>query len=227
MEEGLVPALRKNLDALGVQLKDIKIILQAHAHIDHIGGLATMKELTGAKVLVMAQDVDVLADGGRSEFRSDGKLLWKPVRADGILHDGEKVRLGGMTMVAHLTAGHTMGCTTWTTVVEENGKKYNVVFVCSARMNDGVPLLINKKYPAIAKDFAKQFKTLTKLPCDVFLASHAYMFNLEEKQKRLEQGASSNPFIDPQGYREHVADYEQAFEDQLKSEQAGGPALPR
>ena len=225
MDEPLVPNLRKNIEQLGFHLTDIKVILQAHAHIDHIGGLATMKNLTGAKVLVMEQDAEVLADGGVTEFRSDGRLLWKPVKADKIIHDGEKVRLGDVTMVAHLTAGHTKGCTTWTTVTEDNGHKYNVVFVCSNRMNVGVPLVGNKKYPNIAEDFANGFKTLKSLPCEVFLASHAYMFHLEEKLKRLEQGASPNPFIDPQGYREYVADYKTAFEDQLQSEKAGGPPV--
>jgi metallo-beta-lactamase class B len=227
MEQGLVAALRKNLDELGVQPNDIKIILQAHAHIDHIGGLATMKELTGAKVWVMAQDEQVLADGGKTEFRGTGKQLWTPVKADGILHDGDKVKLGNTTMVAHLTAGHTMGCTTWTVQTEDEGKKYNVVFACSARMNDGVPLLNNPKYPNIAADFANQFKTLKRLPCDVFLASHAYMFDLEPKKKRLDAGEKPNPFIDPKGYREYISDYETAFEDQLKIERAGGPPPPR
>ena len=219
--EPAVGDIRKNIEQLGFQLKDIKFILQSHAHGDHVGGLAQFKELTGAKVLVMAQDAEVLADGGQSDFR--GGEHWTPVRADKILHDGEKVPLGGVTMVAHLTAGHTKGCTTWTTVAEENGKKYNVVFVCSVRMNTGIPLVGNAKYPNIAEDFENAFKTLKKLPCDVFLVSHANMFNMEEKIKRMEQGSATNPFIDPEGYRTFVTQYEKAFEDQLKKERAGGP----
>jgi len=219
--EPAVDDIRKNIEQLGFQLKDIKIILQSHAHGDHVGGLAEFKELTGAKVLVMAQDSEVLADGGLSDFR--GGEHWTPVRADKIIHDGEKVQLGGVTMVAHLTAGHTKGCTTWTTVAEENGKKYNVVFVCSVRMNTGIPLVGNAKYPNIAEDFENAFKTLKKLPCDVFLVSHANMFNMEEKIKRMEQGSATNPFIDPEGYRAFVAEYEKAFVDQLQRERAGGP----
>jgi metallo-beta-lactamase class B len=126
-------------------------------------------------------------------------------------------------MVAHLTAGHTKGCTTWTTVAEENGRKYNVVFVCSNRVNDNIPLVGNAKYPSMIEDFASGFRTLKSLPCDVFLASHAYMFNLDEKLKRLEQGGGPNPFIDPQGYREYIADYEAAFLDQVQKERAAPP----
>lgn len=222
--EPAVPEIRKNIEQLGFKMKDIKIILQAHAHVDHVGGLAEMKELTGAKVLVMEQDAEVLADGGKSDFR--GGEHWTPVRADQTLRDGEKVQLGGVTMVAHLTAGHTKGCTTWTTVAEEGGKKYNVVFVCSMRMNTGIPLLGNAKYPNIAEDFANAFKTLKSLPCDVFLVSHGHMFGMEEKIRRMEQGAKPNPFIDPDGYKKFIAEYEGAYLNQLKKERAGGPPYP-
>lgn len=223
MTDPEAPVIRKSVEELGFKLQDIKILLQAHAHIDHVGGLAKLKELTGAKVLVMAQDESVLADGGKTDFRGDGSVIWTPVRADKVIHDGEKVTLGGVTMTAHLTAGHTKGCTTWTTVAEENGKKYNVVFVCSNRLNDRVPLINNPKYPNIAQDLQHGFDVLKKLPCDVFLASHAYMFNMEEKLKRRAQGAKQNPFIDPEGYRQYVADYENEFRLQLASEKAGGP----
>ncbi|MBI2815399.1 MAG: subclass B3 metallo-beta-lactamase [Acidobacteria bacterium] len=163
MTDPEAPVVRKGVEELGFKLKDIKILLQAHAHVDHVGGLAKMKEITAGKVLVMAQDESVLADGGKTDFRGNGKVIWTPVRADKVIHDGEKVTLGGVTMTAHLTAGHTKGCTTWTSVAEENGKKYNVVFVCSNRINDGVPFINNAKYPRIAEDFEQAFKALKTL----------------------------------------------------------------
>ena len=222
MVEETVPNLSENIEKLGFDLQDIRFILQAHAHRDHVAGIAKMKELTGAQVLVMAQDEAVLADGGTSDFRGDGSMIWTPVQADRTLHDGEQIQLGGVTMVAHLTPGHTKGCTAWSTVAEENGREYNVVFVCSNRVSGGVPLIGNTKYPNIAEDYASGFQTLKSLPCDVFLASHGFMFNLEEKLERLQQGAEQNPFIDPQGYQDYIADYEQAFLDALQEEQAAG-----
>ena len=190
MVEETVPNLSENIEKLGFDLQDIRFILQAHAHRDHVAGIAKMKELTGAQVLVMAQDEAVLADGGTSDFRGDGSMIWTPVQADRTLHDGEQIQLGGVTMVAHLTPGHTKGCTAWSTVAEENGREYNVVFVCSNRVSGGVPLIGNTKYPNIAEDYASGFQTLKSLPCDVFLASHGFMFNLEEKLERLQQGQS-------------------------------------
>ena len=246
--EQYVAEIQKNIEALGFHLKDVKFLLQTHAHSDHVGGLAGLRQLTGAKVAVMAQDAEALAagreapgtedtsdaasvpimdqdasvieDGGKSDFRSDGRLLWTPVHADRILHDGDKVELGGIAMVAHLTAGHTRGCTTWTTVAEEHGRRYNVVFACSNRVNDGVPLINNTVYPNVAKDFADGFETLMKLPCDVFFASHAYVFDLDGKLQRMNQGSTVNPFIDPQGYLQFVSDAKFAFEGELRKEQA-------
>ncbi len=220
--EGAVPTIRKNIEQLGFKIKDIKFIIQAHAHSDHIEGLAAFKEATGAKVLVMPGDADVLADGGKSDFRSDGRLLWKPVRADRLLHDGEEVRVGSAVMTAHLTAGHTKGCTTWSTVAQENGKNYNVVFICSLNVNEQVPLVGNKKYPAIAEDFKKSFALMKTLPCDVFLVSHGRWFNMEQKIKLMEQGGT-NPFIDPAGCKAYLAEREQAFLAQLQKDQGTVP----
>jgi len=217
--EQAVPDIRKNIEQLGFNVKDIKIILPTHAHSDHVGGLAEFKELTGAKVMIMAADAETVADGGKGETR-DGKPQWKPVAVDHPLHDGEKVDLGGVTMVAHLTAGHTKGCTSWSTVAEENGRKYNVVFVCSIRMT-GVPLIGNTKYPNVADDHANGLKTLKSLPVDVWLVSHSYMFGMDEKIKRM--GSGPNPFIDPDGYRAYLAENEKALQDQLQQERAGGP----
>ena len=212
-----IPTLSHSIEELGFKVKDIKILLQAHSHIDHIGGLDGFKKLTGAKVLAMAQDVPVVEDGGKSDFRHGE--IWKPVHVDQALKDGEKVTLGDVTMTAHRTAGHTKGCTTWTTTATDNGKKYDVVFVCSMRPNDGVFLIGNKEYPNIAEDFAQGFKTLKGLPCDVFLASHAFMFDLEGKlKKRQESPNGPNPFIDPAGYKAHVAAYEKAVQDDIQYE---------
>ena len=221
--EGGVPEIRKSIEQLGFKVRDVKYLLNAHAHSDHVAGLSGMKELTGAKVLAMAADVPTIKDGGASDS-ADGKPQWPPVRVDQALHDREQLTLGGVTMVAHLTPGHTKGCTSWSTVAEENGKKYNVVFICSMRVNPGFALGNNKKYPNIAEDFQKGFNTLKSLPCDIFLASHGNQFGMTERIKRMEQNPGVNPFIDPEGYRNYIATYEKAFHDELKKR---GGSLPR
>ena len=219
--ESTAPYIANSIEQLGFHVKDIKYLIQAHAHVDHIDGLAAFKRLTGAKVLVMAQDAQVLADGGKSDFHNDGSLIWEPVKADQILHDGDRIPFGGMTMVAHLTPGHTKGCTTWSTSVEEDGRRYNVVFVCGMRVIDGVPLIGNQKYPNIADDYKKGFETLKGLACDVFLSSHERYARVLEKMNQSRNGAGSNPFIDPQGYRAYIETTERAFLGALARERNG------
>jgi metallo-beta-lactamase class B len=209
--------VRESIEKLGFKVADIKLILNTHAHSDHVGGHAQFKEWTGAKVLTSKADAPVLADGGRSDFRGDGSELWKPLKADGVVSDGEAVRLGGMTLVAHLTPGHTRGNTTWTTTVEEDGRKLDVVFVGSMGPT-GVPLVGNAKYPQIAEDYARSFKVLKKLPCDVFLAFHADHFNLVEKKRQLDSGRKPNPFIGPEELRAYLAKNEALFRAQLEKE---------
>lgn len=211
--------VRKGIEQLGFKLVDIKVILNTHAHSDHVGGHAQFKEWTGAKILTSKPDAPVLADGGRSDFRGDGRELWKPVRADGIIRHGQAVRLGGVTLVAHMTPGHTKGNTTWTTTVEEGGRKYNAVFVGSMGPNRA-PLVNNAKYPQIADDYAKAFEVLKKLPCDVFLAFHADHFGLAAKKRQLDAGTSPNPFIDPEGFRAYLEKNESLFRAQLEKERA-------
>ena len=216
MIEETVPQQVAHIEELGFDVEDIKIIVQAHAHRDHVGGLALFKEMSGAEVVVMEADAEVLADGGVSDFRGDGSVIWTPVEADRIIHDGDEVTLGGVTMVANKTAGHSKGCTSWSMVVEDGGNSYDAVFFCSQRVNPQVPMINNPDYPTLVEDFESGFATLRSLPCDVFLASHSFMFHLEEKLAQKAQNPDVNPFIDPQGCREYVANWEYEFRYRLQ-----------
>lgn len=208
--ETTVPVIRASVEKLGFKFTDIKIILGSHAHGDHMEGDALLKELTGARVMAMEQDVPWL------KKMTPGN---KPHPVDKVLKDGEKVTLGGTTLVAHLTAGHTPGCTTWTTKVEENGKSYNVLVVCSVGFNAGYVLVNNKDYPSIADDYVKSFKLLRTLPVDVFLGAHGSFYNLRTKYENLQKGGP-NPFIDAAGFKAYVDDKEKAFTTELAAQKA-------
>lgn len=204
--ESTVPFLRANVEKLGFKFSDIKIVLGSHAHSDHMEGDALVKELTGAKVMAMEQDVPALrkmTPGG------------KPHPIDRILQDGEQVKLGGTTFVAHLTAGHTKGCTSWTFQTAEGGKTYDVIVLGSIGWNPGYVLVNNKDYPQIADDYIRSFKTLRALHVDVFLAAHGSFYNLTEKYPRLAEGGP-NPFIDPAGFQAHIDAKEKSFYDELE-----------
>jgi metallo-beta-lactamase class B len=210
--ETTVPVIRASVEKLGFKMTDIKIILGSHAHGDHMQGDALMKELTGAKVMAMEQDVPALR-----EMKPGGK----PHPIDRILHDGDEVTLGGTTLVAHLTAGHTKGCTTWTLKAQDNGKTYDVVILGSIGVNPGYILVGNKEYPQIADDYMRSFRVLRSLHCDVFLGSHGSFYNMTEKYAKLRKGGP-NPFIDPEGYKAHLDKQEKAFlaklDEQKKAE---------
>jgi metallo-beta-lactamase class B len=208
--EATVPVIRASVEKLGFKFTDIKILLGSHAHGDHMEGDALVKELSGARVMAMEQDVPWLrkmTPGG------------KPHPIDKILKDGEQVTLGGTTLVAHLTAGHSPGCTTWTTKVDENGKSYNVLIVCSVGVNPGTVLVNNKDYPSIADDYARSFKVLRTLPVDVFLGAHGSFYGLQAKYMHLQQGGV-NPFIDPAGFKAYLDDKEKAFTTELAVQKA-------
>jgi metallo-beta-lactamase class B len=203
--EETVPVIRAAVEKLGFKFTDIKILLGSHAHPDHMTGDAMVKQLTGATVMAMEEDVPAL-----NNIRPGGK----PHPIDRVLHDGDTVTLGGTTLTAHLTPGHTKGCTTWTFKTTENGKTYDVVVVGSLSLN-AANLGNNPAYPNIREDFIKSFKVMRTLPADVFVGSHNGFYQMSQKYARLEKG-ESNPFIDPAGYKALIDSSEKAFNDRLE-----------
>jgi len=219
--ESSVPLIRASVEKLGFKFGDIRILLISHAHWDHDGGSAEIKRLTGAKYMVMDGDVSVVESGGKTDFQYGNQpaSLYPPAKVDRVLHDGDEVQLGGVTLVAHLTPGHTKGCTTWTMTVEESGKLYDVVIIGSPNVNEGYKLVDNASYPEIESDYERTFRVLKSLPVDFFLGAHGSYFDLETKYARLKEGGAS-PFIDAPGYKRYVADREAAFRTELARQKA-------
>jgi metallo-beta-lactamase class B len=218
------PQIKKSIESLGFKYSDTKILLISHGHYDHCAGSAEIQRETGAKYEVMAQDVPVVESGGGDDFRyaGDKSFSFPATKVDHMLHDGDTVSLGGTTLTAHLTAGHTKGTTTWTFDEKENGRTLHVVIVGSPNVNPGYKLVNNKAYPQIAADYRREFEELKKLPCDIFLGAHGAYFDLTEKYPRFKNG-DKNAFIDPAGYKDYIADREQAFEAELKKQSTPRP----
>jgi metallo-beta-lactamase class B len=214
-----VPLIQENIEKLGFRFADVKILLISHAHFDHDGGSAEVKKLTGAKYMVMDGDVDVVESGGKSDFQygDEVTLLYPQAKVDRVLHDGDEVKLGDTSLTAHKTAGHTRGCTTWSLKVREAGKTYDVVIVGSPNVNPGYKLVDNARYPEIADDYARGFRVLKSLPCDVFLGAHGGYYGMEAKYAKLSAGGT-NPYIDPEGYKNYAAEREQAFLSELQKQ---------
>lgn len=196
-----VPAIQKSVEQLGFKFSDIKVLLGTHAHNDHQEGDALVKQLTGAQTMAMSEDVPAL-----QAMKPDGKE--HPI--DKVLRDGEKVTLGGTTLIAHLTAGHTHGCTTWTMKEQEGAKMYDVVIGCSLRP----PATLTAE---IIAEFNHTFPLVRSLPCDVPLGDHPAQYNMKEKYSKLQKGGP-NPFIDRGGCR-NEADIEEAMFHALLGQQ--------
>ncbi len=212
--EDTVPLLRASVEKLGFKMTDIKIILGSHAHPDHMQADAIVKELTGgATVMAMEQDVPSL----KAMKAASGK----PHPIDRVLKDGDQVTLSGTTLTAHLTPGHTRGCTTWTTRMTESNRSYDVLIAC-AGLQEEARLVDNKNYPEIADDFARSIKTFKTLQPDIFLGAHSWFFDLEGKYKRL--GSPTNPYIDPAGYKAWVGNMEKNYNNLLAQQKKELPS---
>jgi metallo-beta-lactamase class B len=214
--EANVPLIKASVERLGFKFSDVKVLLISHAHWDHDAGSAAVKAATGAAYMVMDADVQVVESGGKADFNygSDPGTLYPPVKVDRVLHDGDHVTLGGVTLVAHLTPGHTKGCTTWTMKVTEGGKTYDVVIIGSPNVNQGYKLVGNAQYPGIAADYQRMFRVLKSLPCDIFLGAHGSYFGLDAKYARLQNG-DAGAFVDPKGCASFIAQKQAEFETEL------------
>ena len=210
----MVPLIRANVEKLGFKLQDIKILLSTHAHHDHVGGHATMKTLTGAKVMALGEDAKSMEQGvDTSGVDGPG---WTPVKVDRFLKDGDTVKLGGVTLQAHLTPGHTKGATSWTTTVHDGGKALTLILPGAVGITPRLKILGT---PA-EKEYAQSLKVLKGLHPDIFVCGHPVTCDLHEKAKRLKAGETPNPFIDPARYRRMLEEYEAGYQKQLAADRA-------
>jgi metallo-beta-lactamase class B len=212
------PQIEANIEKLGFHLRDVKVLLNSQAHSDHAGGFAELKRATGARLLIAPGDAELVARGGHDDFAFGNTMVYPASKPDGTFKDGEEIRVGDAAMIAHITPGHTRGCTTWTTTVAEGGKSYDVTFLCSVSA-PGYRLVNNTKYPNIVDDYRESFRRLKAMHTDIFLASHGSFFNLEQKRKAIAPG-KPNPFIVPGEFAAFLARSERDFNAQLAKQQA-------
>ena len=217
LDSGPSPAgaklIEANIAALGFKLSDVKILINTHAHFDHAGGLAQLKADTGAKVWASRPDEPALEKGQHFGDNANGLTPFAPVKVDKTFGDGQKLKLGETTLIAHLTPGHTIGCTSWTTQVTDRDRPLNVTFNCSTSVAGNV-LVGNRTYKTIAADYRATFAALKVLPTDVMLPSHEEQGNLLAKRKKMLSG-DVNAFIDPTELARYATTSEQAFDKEL------------
>jgi metallo-beta-lactamase class B len=212
--------LLANIRTLGFKPTDVKILLTTQAHLDHVGGHAAVRKATGAQVMVMEGDADIVAAGGKGDFHFGADYYFPAATVDRVLHDGDVVRLGGVELRAHRTPGHTKGATSFTMTMREAGAERRVLFPASTSVNPGVKLVDNPKYPAIAADYAKTFEALAALPCDYCLTAHLSQMDGLAKLEALRKGASPNPFLNGAEFKKGLAESEERFRAELQKQSA-------
>jgi metallo-beta-lactamase class B len=223
------PQIRASIEKLGLNWKDTKVLLNSQAHDDHMGGASAVIQQTHAKNMVMDGDVSVVETGAQTDFLSPSPNIptYSPVHVDRILHDGDTVSLGSVTLTAHKTAGHTRGCTTWTMRShlpgEPAGTMRNIVIVGGTGFWSEYHFVATPtqpvSYPGIVQDFQHTFAVLRDLPCDVFLGAHGGYFDMLTKLKHYSKDGP-RVFMDPAGYKEFVADAQETFAQALRKQQA-------
>ena len=217
--EETVPLIKSAIRKLGFKYEDVRVLLNTQAHFDHAAGLAQIKQETGARLEAAAEDAGLLESGGRSDFLFGNDRTFPAVKVDRRLNDGDAVELGGVKLIARHTPGHTKGGTTFVTVATENGRALQVVFAISTTVNPGTQLLDNPNYPDIIADWQRTYAILESLTADVWVSQHAAVFDMAGKLARI--NGRGNPYVDPQGFRRHVAASRSRFAALLKEQLSG------
>ena len=216
--EDSTPLIRENIEAVGFELEDVKILLTMQAHWDHTAALAEIKQITGAKMLATKDDARVLEDGGFSDAHFGGRETFKPVGVNQILSEGDVVELGDTRLTVYEHPGHTEGSSSYTMQVRENGRDYNVVIANMGTINPGKKLVVDPTYPGVAEDFAKTYRHQKTMEVDVWVAAHGEQYGLHDK---YEPGQAYDPetFVDPEGFLAAVESLERIYLEQLAEEQ--------
>ena len=205
--EETAPLILRNIGKLGFKTSDVRVLINSHGHLDHAGGIAELKRITGATFYASAEDIALLGRGGRDDPQFGEKYPFPRVIADRIVRDGQRITLGGTGVTAHITPGHTRGCTTWT--MRAGGR--DVVFLCSPTIPGEYRLVGNSRYPDAVADYRRHFSVLNSLPCEVFLGAHASFFKMAEKRARQIAG-DELAFVDGDGCRSFIEQAQQRFE---------------
>jgi metallo-beta-lactamase class B len=219
------PLIIASIARLGFDIADVRVLLNSHAHSDHAGGLRQLREASGAELWISEGDADMIAAGGAGDrsygpFRYLGLGRFPAPRVDHRFEDGATIRVGPLALTAHVTAGHTPGCTSWSFPVRDGDRELLAVSICSLTMLPFMSLVEPESYPGIRSDFERSFRTLRGLPADIFLASHGSFFDMDRKlRERADAEDPTEPFIDRDGYLRYIDSAEKRFRELLAEQQ--------
>ena len=209
--------IRENIESVGYRLEDVRILLTMQAHWDHVAAFDEIKRLTGAQMLATPEDARVMEDGGFSDAHFGGEESFRPVEVDRIIRDGDVIELGDIALRVYEHPGHTEGSSSYSMVVNENGRDYNVVIANMGTINPGKRMVVNPTYPGVMEDFANTYRRQKEMDVDVWVSAHGSQYGLHGKW-RPGQPYNPNTFVDPIGFVEAVERLENIFQAQVATE---------
>jgi metallo-beta-lactamase class B len=210
--------IKASIEKLGFKIADIKYLLNTHAHIDHTGGLAEMKQASGGQLVAGEADKPLLEGGYYPGAKEDTALAFPPVKVDRTVREGDTITVGDVTLTARETPGHSPGCTSWAFSVKDGDATRSVLIFCSGTVALN-RLVTNPTYPGIVTDYRQTFARAKDMKVDVLLAPHPEMYKMAEKRAKLADGGP-NPFVNPGEFNAYAETLEKAFEDALVKQTA-------
>jgi metallo-beta-lactamase class B len=220
------PLIIGSIAKLGFDIREVKVLLNSHAHFDHAAGLRELQQASGAKLWISEGDAEMIAAGGVGDrtfgpLRHVGLGRFPAALVDHRFKDGDTIRVGPIALTAHVTAGHTPGCTSWSFPVHDGERELLAVSICSLSLLPFMTFVEPESYPGIRSDFERSFERLRSLPADIFLGSHSSFFDMHRKLRERETAEDPvEPFIDREGYRAFIDDAERWFRAELADQQA-------
>lgn len=215
--EDSTPLIRENIEAVGFNLEDVKILLTQQSHFDHTAALAEIKALTGAEMWATELDARVLEDGGLSDPHLGGAVMFEPIQVDKIISDGEIIELGDIRLRVHVHPGHTEGSSSYSMQIRENGRDYNVAIANMGTINEGKRMYVDPTYPGVGDDFAETFRRQRAMSVDVWVAAHGTQYGMQDKYQPG-QPYSPETFVDPEGFYSEVDRLEQLYLETVAAE---------
>lgn len=209
--------IRQNMESLGYRLEDVKILLTMQAHWDHTAAMAEIKQISGAAVWATADDARVLADGGFSDAHFGGRETFKPMSVEKILNEGDVIELGNIRLITHEHPGHTEGSSSYSMVVGEGGRNYNVAIANMGTINPGKRMVVDPTYAGVSDDFASTYRKQKQMAVDVWVSAHNSQYGMHNKYTPG-QAYSPDTFVDPAGFMAEVERLEKLYLEQLAQE---------
>ncbi len=215
------PLIRENIQTLGFNVTDLKLILNSHAHFDHAGGIAALQQASGARVAATAPSAAAIRQGNSgADDPQFGELLAFPsVQTVEELSDGDTIGVGSLMLTAHSTPLHTPGGTTWAWRACEADRCVDLVFADSQTPISADGFRFSQR--ADSARFEPSFMLLERLPCDILITPHPAASSFWERR------TSPDGLVDRTACQRYATTARQRLAQRLATEREQSEAAPR